>query len=206
MHVRDHFLFEDENTMVRFEETRNYWPKLKQLYLVIHYTANHSLEKTINLFKERKSSGNTSAHIIIDKDGTVVQMVRFDRKAWHAGKSQWGQLKSLNHFSIGIELVNAGWLTKAEDDKWYDWKHNEVPKEEVVVLSHKNNPSGKFKGWQIYPTKQIDKLIDISLALNEKYEFLDILGHDEISPGRKFDPGPALNLVSLRSLVLGRSE
>lgn len=45
-----------------------------------------------------------SAHLLIRRDGSVVQYVPFDRKAWHAGKSSFGGREECNEFSIGIEL------------------------------------------------------------------------------------------------------
>ncbi|MCI0509339.1 AmpD protein [Chromohalobacter marismortui] len=49
-----------------------------------------------------------SAHVLIRRDGDIVQFVGFDKRAWHAGRSRWwdGQRerRELNDFSIGIEL------------------------------------------------------------------------------------------------------
>jgi AmpD protein len=45
-----------------------------------------------------------SAHLLIRRDGTVLQYVPFDRKAWHAGRSSFAGRDECNEFSIGIEL------------------------------------------------------------------------------------------------------
>ncbi len=45
-----------------------------------------------------------SAHLLIRRDGELVQFVPFDRRAWHAGKSQHRGRENCNDFSIGIEL------------------------------------------------------------------------------------------------------
>jgi len=45
-----------------------------------------------------------SAHVLIRRDGRVVQYVPFDKRAWHAGKSSYQGRESCNDFSIGIEL------------------------------------------------------------------------------------------------------
>lgn len=45
-----------------------------------------------------------SAHLLLARDGRVSQFVRFDRRAWHAGKSRFGDRARCNDFSIGIEL------------------------------------------------------------------------------------------------------
>ena len=45
-----------------------------------------------------------SAHFFVRRDGSVVQFVSCDRRAWHAGRSSWRGLPACNDFSIGIEL------------------------------------------------------------------------------------------------------
>ncbi len=45
-----------------------------------------------------------SAHLLIQRDGAVVQYVPFNRKAWHAGKSSFAGREECNEYSIGIEL------------------------------------------------------------------------------------------------------
>jgi LysM repeat protein len=72
--------------------------------IVVHATANDSLNGVIEWFTNPQSL--VSAHYNIDKDGRVVQMAREEQRAWHAGKSQWKGIESVNDFSIGIELVN----------------------------------------------------------------------------------------------------
>jgi LysM repeat protein len=72
--------------------------------LVIHATANDSLEGVIRWFTNPTSL--VSAHYNIGKDGRIVQMAREDQRAWHAGKSVWKDVPDVNDYSIGIELVN----------------------------------------------------------------------------------------------------
>lgn len=45
-----------------------------------------------------------SAHLLVRRDGSVIQFVPFHRRAWHAGRSSWGGRADCNDFSIGIEL------------------------------------------------------------------------------------------------------
>lgn len=45
-----------------------------------------------------------SAHLFIERDGSLVQFVNFNQRAWHAGVSEWQGRKNCNDFSIGIEL------------------------------------------------------------------------------------------------------
>ncbi len=84
-------------------------------FVVLHYTAE-TLERTIELFTQ--PSSEVSAHIVIDQDGVVYELVEclggVTKRAWHAGRSRFEVVsargrrivESFNDFSIGIELVN----------------------------------------------------------------------------------------------------
>lgn len=48
-----------------------------------------------------------SSHVLMRRDGSVVQFVPFDRRAWHAGVSRFDGRERCNDFSIGIELEGA---------------------------------------------------------------------------------------------------
>lgn len=84
-------------------------------FVVLHYTAA-SLERTLEIFTSRQTE--VSAHLVIDRDGVVYELVEClegaAKRAWHAGRSyfeayQAGTLRKLdgfNDFSLGIELVN----------------------------------------------------------------------------------------------------
>ena len=78
-------------------------------------------------------------------------------EAWHAGKSKWKTYKSLNKYSIGIELTNPG---------------------------HQY-------GYRNFSLKQISSLKKLIKYLSKKYKisYKSILGHSDISPNRKKDPG-----------------
>ena len=79
--------------------------------IVVHYTASLSIEGTLGWF-QRKDSG-VSAHYVIGRDGRVVQMVREEDVAWHAGRSAMvphetpPRETNVNEFSVGIELVGT---------------------------------------------------------------------------------------------------
>ena len=49
-----------------------------------------------------------SCHYLINRAGKIIQMVKDENIAWHAGKSKWKKYNNLNPFSLGIELVNKG--------------------------------------------------------------------------------------------------
>ena len=74
--------------------------------VIIHHTSDNTLEQALNTLTtpERK----VSAHYVIGRDGTVVQLVNESARAWHAGISWWGGYTDINSASLGIELDNNG--------------------------------------------------------------------------------------------------
>ena len=123
--------------------------------------------------------------------------------AWHAGESHWQDLIGLNRYSIGIELDNAGRLTR-QGASWRAWFGGSYQDDDVVVATHKNETVPA--GWHDYPEAQIEAAIRVARVLIDAYDLRDVLGHEDISPGRKSDPGPAFPMSSFRSRVMGRSQ
>jgi N-acetyl-anhydromuramyl-L-alanine amidase AmpD len=78
----------------------------KPNYVIIHHTAQDSIQQTIKTFT--KTSTQVSAHYVIGDDGHVVQMLNDYLRAWHAGIGSWGKDTDINSASIGIELDNNG--------------------------------------------------------------------------------------------------
>src|SRR5690606_15513491 len=108
--------------------------------------------------------GEVSAHYLID-DGSakIYRLVGEGRRAWHAGDSQWQGRTWLNASTIGIELVNQG---------------------------YSEGPAGRY--WQPYGEKQIEALIALLQDLVRRHELPpdSIIGHSDVAPQRKVDPGP----------------
>ena len=75
-------------------------------FLIFHYTGMTSEKKAINRLTNEKSK--VSSHYFIKRNGELILMVPDLYIAWHAGKSVWKKYKSLNKYSIGIELSNKG--------------------------------------------------------------------------------------------------
>jgi len=110
-----------------------------------------------------------SAHLLIRRDGELLQFVDFAARAWHAGESCWQGRDNCNDFSIGIELEGA------DDDP--------------------------------YAARQYTVLGAVTAALIDCYPGLGadrIVGHSDIAPGRKTDPGPAFDWDRFRR-CLGRA-
>ena len=74
--------------------------------LLLHYTDMDSAERACAWLCNPEAQ--VSCHYLVDEDGTVVQMVDEDRRAWHAGKSCWAGESDINSCSIGIEVQNEG--------------------------------------------------------------------------------------------------
>jgi N-acetylmuramoyl-L-alanine amidase len=200
MKVESHVLVSGSEDRIRISESPNISGGIEQKYIVIHYTAGLALKSAEDTFLNRASK--VSAHIVIDRDGSVVQMVPFNKRAWHAGVSRWRGLEGMNSYSIGIELVNAGRLTWA-GDRWITWTGRTVPSQDAITAVHKheNTPSG----WQLYPEAQLLSVIEVCRAIREAYPgILDLVGHDDIAPGRKADPGPAFPMDAVRAGAMGR--
>lgn len=163
---------------------------LTRRFLVIHFTAGASAESSIGFWKTPAAKG-ASAHIVIDRDGTIYQCRPFNRTAGHAGKSQWRDPKtgtpytSLNACSIGIELANGGCT--------YPTKFSGL---KPLKSRHKNG--GPELEWETYPAEQLAVCEALSRALVARYKLDDVIGHEDIAPDRKTDPGPAFPMQSLR--------
>ena len=113
-----------------------------------------------------------SCHYLINRKGTIYQMVRDKNVAWHAGKSKWKKFENLNNYSIGIELVNKG---------------------------------HQF-GYQNFSKKQIKSLISLCKNLKKKYSIKseNFLGHSDIAPLRKIDPGEKFPWKKLSIKKIGK--
>lgn len=182
-------------------------------FVVMHYTAGGSGAASRDYMlksptqKQRllgsASKIYASAHVVVDRDGSVWQIVPFDRMARHAGRSSWKGLESLNRYSIGIEIANYGWLDRQGDGSY---KRSDTPRFEAKNVTVAPMPSGKrIMGWENYPSIQLEAVERVTRALVTAYTSItEIVGHQEIAPGRKFDPGPAFPMEYFRNLIDGR--
>jgi N-acetylmuramoyl-L-alanine amidase len=186
---------------VPFEDTPNKGGPLDASFLVIHYTVVTTMAATVRAFKS--PTVKASAHLVLDVDGSLTQLVPFDRVAWHAGKSQWGGRVGCNAFSIGIEVVNPGPLTKRSSG-FFD-VNGRAWAGDVVEARHKNGQS-PYAYWAAYTSAQIEKLNEVGCLLVAAYSLRDVVGHDDIAPTRKTDPGPAFPMDSCRGVLFGRAD
>lgn len=167
--------------------------KIKPIFIVQHYTAGYTAESAINTLT-RKGSG-VSAHVTVDLDGTITQHVPFNVKAWHAGPSRHMGYSGLNNYSIGIEIVNIGWLRPLANGQFQDAYGNTRDESYfpngLIMSPNSRVGSGTF-AWPRYTPEQLHAVDTLTEALCSKYDIMDIVSHEEIDTrGWKTDPGPA---------------
>lgn len=184
---------------VSFVETPNKGGELTPRYLVMHYTAGKNAQSSINWLTNAESKA--SAHLVLGRDGSICQLAPFNVKTWHAGMSHWDGLSGLNSYSIGIEMDNAGPLKKV-GDTYQAWFGTLYPADQVVNAKHRLD--GESRWWHTYTEVQIQRALDLAQLLVRHYDLKDVIGHEDIAPDRKRDPGPAFPLENVRASVLGR--
>ena len=141
-------------------------------FLVIHYT-EANFEDSLRIL----TRGSVSAHYLLSNESPpiIYRLVDEDRRAWHAGVSSWKGSTMLNGNSIGIEIVHAGFV---------------------------DSPQGRQ--WPPYADAQIDALIPLLQDIVARHGIRPdrMLGHSDVAPQRKVDPGPRFPWQRLADLGL----
>jgi N-acetylmuramoyl-L-alanine amidase len=129
-------------------------------FLVLHYTVGDRASSLKTL-----TEAQVSAHYMVTDDPkpVIYNLVDETNAAWHAGNSSWKNYTQLNNSSIGIEIVNPGW---------------------------KDTPTGRV--YAPFPQSQIDAIIPLVRDIVTRHHIApeNVLGHSDIAPLRKQDPGP----------------
>tara|TARA_Y100000992_G_scaffold298555_1_gene263911 strand:- start:125 stop:853 length:729 start_codon:yes stop_codon:yes gene_type:complete len=124
-------------------------------FVILHYTGMKKESLVIKRFCDESSK--VSAHYLIKRNGEIIKFIPELYEAWHAGKSSWKKKKSLNKYSIGIEIQNKG-----HDNKYENFSNSQINALKFLL-------------------KRLIKKYKIDLS--------NILGHSDIAPDRKKDPG-----------------
>lgn len=165
-------------------------------FAIAHFTAGATALSSYEFWRTPDAAG-AEAHVIIDRDGTIYQIRPFDQKCHHAGRSRWHDARMsyewLNSCSIGIEFANAGNDQPGRDA--FDWAKKQ-PGFESGEARHKNG--GPLEVWEKYPEPQILSGIEVFKAIVSRYNLDDLVGHDDIAPDRKNDPGPLFPMQRIR--------
>lgn len=174
--------------------------------IVVHDTAGHIHSgSSVDWFSDPNCK--TSAHVCIERDGTIVQMVPFDHKCWHAGESSFEGRRYCNSFSIGIEMVGPGALKPGGPGLAKAWFHKSG---EGYAIDHysivqRSTPEHGSAMWMPYTPAQIDAVTKLCVALIEVYPAIKaVTGHYVISPKRKVDPSPLFPLAELSASLFGQ--
>lgn len=126
----------------------------RPILIVVHYTEQDSVARSLDTLRTRNSGGRVSAHYLIGRDGALYQLVSDERRAWHAGTGSWGTISDVNSASIGIELDNDG--------------------------------TSPFRDAQV---DALLRLLD-DLTTRHRIPRTQVIGHADLAPTRKIDPGP----------------
>lgn len=160
-----------------------------------------------------------SAHLVICRDGHVIQQVSFNHEAFHAGESNdvglWKGLPqpmNVNAFTIGIENSNYGWLIESEGGSF--WTKKKVDGEWVKARPYAGpkphrapDHLGVMRWWEPFSEALVKANVAVLRRIIELYPEIgpeDIQGHSSISPHRRFDPGPMWPWEYVESCVWGR--
>lgn len=127
---------------------------------IVLHYTSSGFERSLHALTELDVS---SHYLISDHDPVIYRLVDEHRRAWHAGDSSWQGRTWLNSSSIGIELVHPGYIDQ-----------------------------GTCRQWQPWDQRQIDALIRLLRDIQQRHGIApqNLLGHSDIAPQRKVDPGP----------------
>lgn len=150
---------------VGYKVVKTYFPAVgqnfRQKYIILHYTALDD-DKSVTVLTQQSVSAHYLVNDIDDRD--IYQLVDENKRAYHAGISAWRNDKMLNDTSIGIEIVNAGYKTDSTGIKIFpDFDDAQVKKVAALVKD---------------------------IATRYMIPATNIIGHSDIAPTRKQDPGP----------------
>ena len=138
--------------------------------------------------------------MVIDRDGTIIQCVPFNRQAWHAGSSEYGGRIRLNEWTAGVELANWGQVERQEDGTYQSWAKRTVDPAHVVRIGN--------TFWEWFPSEQVCSAYCVCRAIKAYAREIgpgirEIVGHQQICvpAWRKPDPGPAWDMRAFRKLL-----
>ena len=142
--------------------------------LVLHYTGMETGQAALSRMCDAEAK--VSAHYMVSEDGGITQLVDEGKRAWHAGVSEWAGQSNINSASVGIEIVNGG----------HDFR-------------------GVSGALPPYPDMQINAVIALSKAVMARHAItpMNVLGHSDIAPARKQDPGEHFPWQGLAAAGIG---
>jgi N-acetylmuramoyl-L-alanine amidase len=170
--------------------------------IVIHHTTAN-FEDSLRILTKR-SGRPVSSHYLVpepndpsytEKKLRIYQLVPETGRAWHAGNSYWGGRISLNDQSIGIEIVNQTYC-EAGSELAVDVVDEDMDAEDLSRICF----------YPDFPESQMALVIELLEDILERYPDIsptNIVGHSDIAPDRKIDPGPRFPWQRLYRLGFG---
>jgi N-acetylmuramoyl-L-alanine amidase len=166
--------------------------------VVIHHTTS-DFQESLDILTKR-SNRPVSSHYLVPEPGDpsyankelrLYSLVTEEARAWHAGTSYWAGKTALNDISIGIELVNQTYCHKSE---------------EVIPADSVEQEAARLCFYPDFAEPQLEMLIDLLEGILERHTEVKpthIIGHSDIAPQRKIDPGPRFPWQRLYRLGYG---
>lgn len=183
--------------------------KIAPEIVILHDTAGR-LEKGNSARYLADNDAKVSVQFVVDRDGTITQLVPTNRQANHAGQSSYHGRAGCNGFSIGIEIVNPGKMTRITGltGLWARaWWKEDFQDGHGVDLVEMTTPEHGAGVWMDYTPEQITAVTLLLETLFRDIKTLkDITTHWYVSPGRKVDTNPLFPLEAVRAKVLGRDD
>ena len=166
-------------------------------YLVLHFT-DENFERSLDLLTKRHDNP-VSAHYLVTRAGeyagrfapTVLRLVDESQRAWHAGPSRWQGHEPLNGESIGIEIVYESGCPR------------DLPRPAVRDGRCRRRATCAYPA---YPSDQIDTVIEVSRGILKRHPEIEptrVVGHSDIQPENKTDPGPSFPWRQLAAAGVG---
>jgi N-acetylmuramoyl-L-alanine amidase len=180
-----------------FAPTPNQGGRLEPTMIVLHDTAGR-LTKGSAVAWLRDPKAKASAHVVVERDGSVTQLVAFDRVAWHAGRSSWRGRSGCNTFTVGIEIVNPGRLN-GTPEKAMAWFGESFGPTFGIVRA--GTPAHGDACWMPYTEDQLRTVEQLIGALAREYPITEVVAHHDISPGRKVDTTPLMDWPRMRAVL-----
>jgi N-acetyl-anhydromuramyl-L-alanine amidase AmpD len=186
---------------VRFKLQGKYkTPSGRARGLVVHYTVSGSSSSNAQGVLKYLASRGLGC-MVMDRAGTIyiAENVELEESvAWHAGTSSWKGKTGLSRYCMGMEICSWGKLNSSTKPR--------VTGDIRESVEVDNIKAGEYEAYSDAQEKALRDFILWQLDVNDEFEIDYVVGHDEIAPGRKSDPGASLSMTmpAYRSYLRGQ--